>query len=371
MNLNDLPKDPIADAVGAFGANIFAHTHAKETFHELMDAISADSLPQVIILTGPTGAGKTTLVRALINKMVERYLPRIAAETDFVPVVSVDAMPPCATNFSWKDFYIRLLIGQNEPLVDRKLLVSRQLSLFSEHPAANPLEQSVTDALRRSAEEYLRRRRTKILLIDEAHHLLLVSNRQRLENQFESLKILAMQTGTTIVLVGTYRLLDILDQSGQLARRSQVINFPRYDTRKESHRVEFRKALAFFESLLSQHIPTALNDDAGYFYMKSAGCIGILKDWLTRCLEHALREGVGRIDARFADRYALKNRALVTIVEEACWGEQKLADVDDLKLRDLLENGVLFSADETPGARKPRRIGTRKPVRDPVGGARP
>jgi len=371
MNMNDLPRDQIAEAVGSFSEHIFAHTHVQETFGELMDAISADSMPQVIILTGTTGVGKTTLIQALMNKLVERYLPRIAAEMDFVPVVAVDAMPPCASNFSWKDFYIRLLTGQNEPLVDRKLLVSCQFELFPEHPAADPLEQSVTDALRRSAEQYLRRRRTKVLIIDEAHHMLLVSNRQRLENQFESLKILAMKTRTTIVLAGTYRLLDILDQSGQLARRSQVINFPRYDTRKESHRVEFCKALAFFEQLLGVHVPTALTVDAAYFYMKSAGCVGILKDWLTRCLEHALREGAGRIDAGFANRYALKNRALVTIVEEACWGEEKLADVDDRRLRDLLENGVLFSSEELGRKTKPGRIGKRKPVRDPVGGMRP
>lgn len=369
MNMNQLQHDPITAAIAKFDRHIFAHTLAATTFQELMDSISAESLPQVVIFTGPPGVGKTTLVQALIDKMVERYLPRITAETDFVPIVSVDAIPPCATSFSWKDFYIRLLTGQNEPLVNRKLLISRQFELFPEHPAANPLEHSVTDALRRSAEEYLKRRRTKLFIIDEAHHLLLVTNRQRLENQFESLKILAMKTGTTIVLVGTYRLLDILDQSGQLARRSQVINFPRYDTRKESDRVDFRKALAFFEKLLCEHIPTTLNHDAAYFYQKSAGCIGILKDWLKRCLEHALREGATRIDAKFADRYALKNRALVTIVEEACWGEQKLADVDDLKLRDLLANGVLLSTKESFGNN--HRIGRRKPVRDQVGGIRP
>jgi len=351
-----------------FTSYVFNHPSASTTYRELLTAISAESSPRVIIFTGPTGVGKSTLVKAACNRLLQHYQPQMEVEPDFVPVVTISAVPPNGTAFSWKDFYIRLLTGQHEPLVDRKLLIPRQTSLLPEHGLGErALEHSVADALRRAVEEYCRRRRTRYLIIDEAHHMLLVNSQQRLECQFECLKSLTIQTGVTILLTGTYRLLDILEQSGQLTRRSQVVNFPRYDMRRNDDLLNFRKVLGFLETELSKYVPTRLDENAEYFYRKSAGCVGILKDWLTLCLEHALEEKVSSIDATFADRFALKNRGLLTIAEEACLGEAKLADVSDDRLVDLLKNGVLLAREEPSLPARRRRPGQRNPKRDPVG----
>lgn len=353
-----------------FSAYVFNHPVASATFHDLMTALRAEASPRVIILTGPTGVGKSTLAKTACNRLLHDYQAQMMAERDFVPVVTISAVPPNGSGFSWKDFYVRLLTGQHEPLVDRKLLLPRQTSLLPDHALSErALEHSVADALRRAVEEYCRRRRTRYLIIDEAHHMLLVNGRQRLECQFECLKSFTIQTGVTILLTGTYRLLDILEQSGQLTRRSQVVNFPRYDVRRSEDRHDFRKVLGFLEAELSKYIPTRLDESAEYFYRKSAGCVGILKDWLARCLEYALEESASVIDATFADRFALKNRGLLTIIEEACLGEAKLADVDDDRLLDLLNNGVLLASDY-PLPTKPRRPGQRNPKRDPVGEVR-
>jgi energy-coupling factor transporter ATP-binding protein EcfA2 len=343
-------------------------TSMSFTFQNIGAALGATSSPQIIIFTGPTGVGKSTLVKAACNRLIKYYEERLIAEPDFVPVVTINAVPPNGNTFNWKDFYIRLLIGQSEPLVDRKLVIPRQTSLFLDHPLeATSLQRSTTDALRRSMEEYLRLRKTKLLIIDEAQHILLAGNKQRLECQFESLKSLTIETGVTILLVGTYRLLDILDQSGQLTRRSQVVNFPRYDMRKKADRENFRKILGYLEHKLSTHIPTRLDENADYFYQKSAGCVGILKDWLCRSLEYALQENAPVIDAGFAERFALKNRGLLTIIEEACLGEDKLTDVGDDRLLDLLTNGVLLARESYDPAKKRARPGKRNPKRDPVG----
>ncbi|MDO9054554.1 MAG: hypothetical protein Q7U37_11590 [Gallionella sp.] len=119
---------------------------------------------------------------------------------------------------------------------------------------------------------------------------------------------------------------------------------------------------------MSLHIPTRLDTHAEYFYKKSAGCVGILKDWLCRCLEYALLESAPAIDDKFAERFALKNRGVMTIIEEACLGEVKLIDVGDDILLDLLTNGVLPGSVNHELPTKRPRPGKRYPKRDPVGG---
>lgn len=371
MTRKTLDQAAIDAAVVDFRQYVIAHPKAKTAFFDLMTALQATSAPQIIILTGPTGAGKSTLAQAARNKLMQRFADQMRAEPDLVPVVTINAVPPNGSSFSWKDFHIRLLSGQSEPLVNRKLYIPSQTTLLPTQTALpSVLGNSTADALRRSVEQYLKLRRTKVMIIDEAHHLLLVGGAQRLECQFESLKSLTIETGVTILLVGTYRLLDILDQSGQLTRRSQVINYGRYDYRKRADLESFRKVLVNFERRMCELVETKLDEHADYFYRKSGGCIGILKDWLSRCLEHALREGTSLIDAKFAERFALKNRGLLTIIEEACLGEERVADVGDDRLLDLLKNGVLL-ASERSVSKKVRRPGTRNPQRDPVGGVAP
>lgn len=367
MNTMNSRQCHIDAALKEFKECICLHPVAKDTFNELRIALGANASPKIMILTGPTGVGKTTLTGAMCNRVNQYYQSMLVADPGFVPVVSLNAVPPSGSGFSWKDFHTRLLAGQKEPLIAQKRLIGYQESLFPDDGRFTALlSKEPADVLRRSTEEYLKHRRTKLLVIDEAHHLLLMGSQQRLECQFECLKSLTIETGVTILLTGTYRLLDILDQTGQLTRRSQVINFPRYDLRKKIDLNNFRKVLKFFEEKLSKYVPTDLDSHAEYFYMKSAGCIGILKDWLARCLEFALLENKPLIDGELAESFAHKNRGLVTILKEACLGEAKLVDVDDAYVNDLLKNGVLLEPANSPNPPR-RRPGQRNPKRDPVG----
>ncbi|MDP0919824.1 hypothetical protein Q6272_32795, partial [Klebsiella pneumoniae] len=69
---------------------------------------------------------------------------------------------------------------------------------------------------------------------------------RHLENQFEALKSLADMCNATLVLLGTYKLLEIRDHSAQLRRRSQIVHFPSYRLEEANDRKAFKSALAAF-----------------------------------------------------------------------------------------------------------------------------
>jgi len=308
----------------------------------------------------------------------QQYHDLIVQDPGAVPVVGFNAIPPNGSSFNWKDFYIRLLERHGDVLIDRKMLTPRQHDLFEGMAAPLPIERSTTEALRRAAERCLTFRKTKVFLIDEAHHILMVNDPKRLEFQFEALKSLTIETNVVIVLVGTYRLLAIRDQSGQLVRRSEIVHFPRYNLRTASDVANFSNALRQLQNLLPLAIKPDLVKDQRYFFHKSGGSIGILKDWLSRCLEHAILSEMRTFDAAFAEEFALSNKSLITILDEAIEGEMSLEDADIDDVKQLLYRVAakptphpvstsIPTENEKAKPKKARKVGERKPVRDKTG----
>lgn len=359
------------DRVQYFRSCHIDHTNQKECFNQAMSAINSACGPRIVQVVGSTGAGKSTLAKAIQATLVQQYSDLIANDSGAVPVASLNAVAPNGSSFNWKDFYVRLLERHGDVLTQRKMLVPRQHDLFEGMSAPLPLERSTTEALRRASEKCLKYRKTKVLIIDEAHHILMVNDQKRLEFQFESLKSLTIESGVVIVLVGTYKLLAIRDQSGQLVRRSEIVHFPRYNLRHKEDHVYFMNALIELQRQLPLPTMPNLKANARHFFLKSGGSIGILKDWLSRCLEHAILRGMPTFDASFAEEFALSNKSLITILDEAIEGEIALEDANIDAVKALLYR-VASRANSVPtklpAAKKPAKVGERKPCRDKTGG---
>lgn len=367
MNSIALSPISITQAVSDFQKLYSRHENVKVALKSIGMEMHAISSPQVILLTGPTKVGKSKLVEIAHDEVMAIYRERLHQERNFVPIVAINAVPPSGNEFSLKDFFTRLLNAQNEPLVSHKLQMFTQLSLLPELPRVDrQIEYSSTDALRRSTEQYMRLRNTKLLIVDNAHYMLLTTKGTKLECIFESLKSLAAESGATILLVGTYRLLEILNQGPQLTCQCQIVHLPRYDKTNAADQEHFAKVLDEFEQYLQKYVKANLSELCDYFYTKSIGCIGILKDWLSRCLEHALWENAPRIDQDYADRFAPSNRSLVAILEEIDWAETQLMDIDISQVTNLVD-GIVMTTKEIAPPRSNRKPGKRNPVRDPVG----
>lgn len=369
---NELDLSDSHPDVVAYATKRADHPHLRSALQASLAALRRPTGPSVITIAGPSGAGKTTLARKIYVALRTHYQPEAERDRGRIPVAGVCAVPPTGRAFSWKDLCIRLLTNHGEVMLDRKLALPQQCELLSGSASSPYLDRSNTDHLRRTLEECLRQRRTRVLIIDEAHHLLMVKDPALLEFQFESIKSLTIETQTTIILAGTYDLLSIRDLSGQLVRRSEIIHLPRYDARKDLDKRHFDVLLRTFINDLPIKLDMYLDGDARlYFYVKSGGSVGVLKDWLVRCLDDVYRNGRNRIRHEDLERFSLPNKALHTMIDEAMAGELKLEDESTESIRDLLfsDKHLRAVASNRPGTRSVP-VGKRSPIRDVTGGMR-
>jgi hypothetical protein len=244
--------------------------------------------------------------------------------------------------------------------------------------------------LRRALEETLARRGVQAVLLDEAQHLLKLSSGVRLIDQLDWLKSMTNVTGVVHVLIGTYELLALRHLNGQAARRGLEIHFPRYQFQHEPDQRAFQGVLL----TLLQQVPLSVDQEAllsqwPYFYERSIGCVGVLKDWLVRAVAATLADGQSVLTLARLQEYALPEAQCESMAMEAAAGEQELHYT--ASRREHLWNLLGMSAaagrrldvppTADPPATKPeaeaeesprqkttaRRVGQRGPGRDPVG----
>jgi energy-coupling factor transporter ATP-binding protein EcfA2 len=352
-----------------------AHPALKEATQDLRRAIFG--LPGSLILVyGPTGAGKTTLHRRTEIRITEELKPELEKDPGRLPVVSLDAIAATSGTFSWLDFFRRLLLKMSEPQVDKKRFVDDPvLGKF------NFSDRTPESILRLAAERALAFRKPAALLIDEAQHMGKTSSGQKLHAQLDAIKSFSTVTKMTIVMCGTYELLAFRNLSAQLSRRSVDVHLRRYDARIPRDIEAFKNVLFAFQRHLPVKQEPALLPKWEYFYERTTGTIGVLKDWLIRALEEALEQGDNTVTESHLTKTAPSLATASTMALDNLYGEQELKEsksaLAELRQSLGLDTGPGLKSSKPDdehnpnqnlsGARHVRRAGQRNPKRDPVG----
>ena len=354
------------------------HPHLKKAYEEFRDAVNNPGGASVIFLFGPTGVGKTTLLRQIMKVMVSEKMRRLERDLNYLPVATVEARAPESGSFDWKVYYQSVLASLAEsPASDYPILNRSKLKKSRSYQRNIGSKNGHLSTLREQVIVNIRHRELIVFLTDEAQRFSKLASSSRQQVQMDALQSMASMTNTLHGLFGTYELLEFRNLSGQLSRRSIDIHFPRYQADCSDDLVEFQRVLKSFGEKMTLEKAPELEIHWEYFYERSIGCVGILKDWLTQAYRKALDESASTLKEHHWQSYAPSVAKCLQIAAEAIEGEKafQFESGEMSLLRQKLGLSKASSSGVSPdtlsvaaSSKKTRgRPGVRQPNRDVIG----
>lgn len=294
------------------------HTRIGQMMNELETLIYPESQDSILLVCGPTGVGKSTLATHIVSNALQKATEEMEQDAGVIPAVYVQAPSSGEDDFSWRLFYQRILQQLEGELSMKKTAYGIDTETGRMVRPRGATGNSLS-ALRTAVERALTARQTRFLVIDEAAHIIRQTRQSRLGIQLDTLKSLANECGTQMVLVGAYDLYQLVSLSGQLARRTHVLHFERYRQDSEEDLRAFRACVQKFQNTLPDLWGEQLMPHAEALLENTLGCVGTLSCVLTRAAKLAQKDGRWSVDAL--------RRALLTeaqrhqILEEIMDGE--------------------------------------------------
>jgi AAA domain len=370
-------KTQILQAVDAFKQVTVRHALLEATMDLVIFMLQLSPNVDIVNLVGPTGIGKSLLQTKIIEHFHDEYRGEMLTNPDFVPIIRTHALAAGHRLFDWKGLYRCALHEVGDPFaMTRK--APRGQDLRPTLQFKNSGESRTAAELRIRLEWEFKTRGTRYWIIDEAQHMAFGGRSGQPGDQFDVIKSIAQSANIKLLLAGPHEMEAPLGSSGQLARRSSTVHFRRYQAGSEESLKTF---LGVANTLLS-HMDIAghpsVQEAQVLLYTGSAGCVGILKDWLAKAYGCALRDQETKSGAVLTLEHLrqtrLSTKAMRTIMRDIRREEENMVEVVTDKEYERIVLGIAQHP-EVPQATKPRRIpdkpsggrvGERKPTRDPV-----
>ncbi|GJD19087.1 AAA ATPase [Rivularia sp. IAM M-261] len=303
------------------------HQKLKIAFDRVFRTIHEPGGASIILVIGPSGVGKSTLLSLLKKKILLESIQQMSADPGWIPIVCVEAPAPGKGTFRWKNFYKTILLAVDEPSIDQKIDYESD-GISRNHQGRLIVGLKATeDSLRFSMEKALTNRHPYTLAVDEFQHIGKLASTELLQAHMDCVKSAVNITKVPWTGFGTYQLLNFLELSPQLSRRTKIIHFPRYSLDFDEDIHEFKRVLEHLQLKMPLVQTPPLRQKYWEFcYERSIGNIGTLIGWLTDAYDLCISENATTLTFEHLQETAKSARECEQMASEAIWGEEKLID---------------------------------------------
>ena len=304
------------------------HPHLEEMDHLLMNAIQEHTSYSLLALYGPSGVGKSTVMKRIAERCREEE-----PNPSVVPVVVVQASPEDVGSSARLDFYRQVLHQLRGHVAVRDRMLNLSLARQRGKKSTDPAEWlEMRDAVSYALDLV----GVQAVCIDEAQHLMHADATQKPSIQLDWLKSLTNRTNLLYILIGNFSLYDFCHLNGQVARRMRDEHFPRYHLDRQRECEDFIGAL----KLLLEQVPLRVDIPEilthwQWFGEWSIGCVGILSDWVVETVVTLCRAGETTLTLEALTKHALKPDQRLRLETEARTGEFKIEQAKAQSAKEL------------------------------------
>ncbi|MEX3639612.1 AAA family ATPase [Paraburkholderia sp. BR14320] len=265
----------------------------------------------IILLVGPPGVGKTTMGKILLQKLLDSFAIEIQEDPSIIPAFMSEVDAPDKDEVNFVLLYCRMCHDLLAPSPMDGLNIVNELK--------EPLEQLRSSRV--MFERALWARKVKNLILDEVLHF---TNTNTDPAQYGNLlKSLSNRARFNLLLLGAYGSENLIEATGQLARRIVVVHYPRYKETREDFRA-YCAAVKSFAEALPVRCKVDVKNCMGYLFKGTFGLLGQTFDILKESIKPCIADG----ERQWRDEYILRSmpslKAQLKIAKETVRGEMTI-----------------------------------------------